>query len=122
RDMLRGFRDLYDQADIVVGHYIREHDLPILNGAMVEFGLPPLGQKLTSDTKLDYVKSKGISESQESMADEFGVEADKVHMTNHAWRIANRLEPRGIRAAKARVTGDVTQNIALREVLLKRDL
>lgn len=122
RAMLGGFRELYDQADIVVGHYIREHDLPILNGAMIEFGLPALGPKLTCDTKLDYVRAKGVSESQENMSEEFGVDAPKVHMSGHGWRIANRLEAKGIRLAKARVTGDVNQNILLREALLKRDL
>src|SRR5690242_8588722 len=40
-DMLRGFVDLYDQADIVTGHYIRKHDLPIINGALLERGMGP---------------------------------------------------------------------------------
>ena len=41
-EMLAGFAELYNQADIVTGHYIRKHDLPVLNGAMLEHGLPPL--------------------------------------------------------------------------------
>ena len=34
--MIRRFRQLYDQADVVTGHYIRRFDLPILNGCMLE--------------------------------------------------------------------------------------
>src|SRR5262249_41684765 len=55
KSMLKSFRVHYDRADIVTGHYIRKHDLPIINGAMTELGLPPLGPKLTIDTKLDLV-------------------------------------------------------------------
>jgi hypothetical protein len=33
---------LYNAADIVTGHYIKKFDLPILNGALFEHGLPLL--------------------------------------------------------------------------------
>src|SRR5690242_14257247 len=46
-DILLGFKAMYDEADIVTGHYIRNHDLPIINGALMELGLPGLGPKLT---------------------------------------------------------------------------
>jgi hypothetical protein len=32
-EMLLGFREMYNAADMVTGHYITRHDLPILNGA-----------------------------------------------------------------------------------------
>src|SRR6185436_10157697 len=38
--MLQFFVNRYNKADIVTGHYIRVHDLPIINGALMEFGLP----------------------------------------------------------------------------------
>ncbi len=105
--MLLGFRRLYDQADVVTGHYIRRHDLPILNGAMLELGLPSLGPKLTIDTKMDLVKKKDLSASLEELGEMFGLEAKKQHMSNHAWREANRLKSSGIQAAKERATSDV---------------
>lgn len=37
-DMLTAFRRMYDRADMVTGHYIRRHDLPIINGALLEHG------------------------------------------------------------------------------------
>lgn len=122
KDMLRGFRELYDAADLVTGHYIRKHDLPILNGAMVEAGLEPLSSKLSSDTKLDFIRSSNLSESQENLAQMLEVEESKQHMSNASWREANRLLPIGIVKTRARVVGDVRQHMALREVLVERGL
>ncbi len=121
--MLEEFRDMYDTADLVTGHYIRKHDLPILNGAMLEVGRANLEEKLTSDTKLDLV-SHGhvISASQENLAETLGVTKPKVHMNTPRWREANRLTPRGLELTAKRVMGDVLQHMALRRELLKRNL
>lgn len=121
-EMLAGFRDLYDQADLVTGHFIRSHDLPIINGALIEFGLPSLGLKLTSDTKTDLVRRKGVSASQESLADMLGVKAPKEGMSQTKWRAANRLTPDGIRETKRRVVGDVRQHKELRAALVAAGL
>lgn len=118
-DMLRAFVKAYDAAGMVTGHYIRRHDLPIINGAMLELGLPPLSPKLTSDTKLDLVKRQYLSASQESLAEMLGVEKNKYHMTQPKWREANRLTPKGIALTKRRVRDDVRQHRELRVKLLK---
>lgn len=125
KEILTGFKDLYDQADMVTGHFIREHDLPIINGSLAEYGMEPLSDKLTSDTKLDFIHSKGISQSQENLSDmlELYVEGyEKYHMSNDDWREANRLTKRGVAFTKARVTSDVRQHMALRKQLVKRGL
>jgi hypothetical protein len=116
-DMLETFRLLYDQADMVTGHYIRNHDLPIINGAMLEYGLPPLGPKLTSDTKNDLVASKGVSRSQESISEMLGIDLPKIGMSQAMWRAANRLERLDL--TERRVTGDVRQHQAMRGRLLE---
>lgn len=105
--MLARFRALYDQADIVTGHYIRRHDLPTINAHMVEYGLPSLDPKMTIDTKLDFVTKRGLSVSLEELAVMFGLEARKAHMSNTEWREANRLKRAGIAKAKERATSDV---------------
>ena len=120
--MLNVFKALYDQADIVTGHYIRKHDLRILNGAMLEYGLDPLGPKLTIDTKLDLVTQGDLPATQEHLADMLGVSEPKVHMTQMMWREANRLTEDGLRATEKRVKGDVAQHMALRTVLAERGL
>lgn len=120
--MLAAFRDLYERADVVTGHWITGHDLPILNGALMEHGLPTLGPKLTSDTKRDLIKRKDISASQESLAAMLELAEPKVGMNQARWREANRLTPAGIAATKERVIGDVNQHKALRLALLERNL
>lgn len=121
-DMLRAFRAVYDQADVVTGHYIRGHDLPIINGAMVELGLPPLPSKLSSDTKLDMIPTQRVSMSQESLSAILGIKAPKVTMTQAMWRAANRLTPEGLRLTKERVVGDVRQHILMRQEMVRRGL
>lgn len=118
--MLREFSAIYAQADGVTGHYIRNHDLPIINGALIEFGFPTLGAKLSCDTKNDLIKRKDVSASQESLAAILGVDASKYHMTQPMWRAANRLEAEGITLTKKRVIDDVIQHRAMREALLAR--
>lgn len=99
-DMLDEFRQLYEAAGGVTGHYIRRHDLPILNGAMLEAGLPPLPEKLTSDTKLDLTKRSQLSASQENLSHMWRTHAEpvdfaiKVETHNHPTAIAPCGYPR----------------------------
>jgi hypothetical protein len=118
-EMLTGFVALYDRASIVTGHYIRKHDLPIINGALMEFGMKPLSPKLTSDTKNDLLKRSGISASQESLAGMLGVEAPKYGMSQTAWREANRLTAKGIALTRQRVIADIHQHRALRAKMIE---
>lgn len=116
--MLRAFLVAYQQADVVTGHYIRGHDLPMLCGALMECGMPMLPDKLVQDTKINLPRIKGISLSQESLGAMFRLEQAKVKMNQSAWRAANRLTPEGLALVRERVTGDVKQHIALRAELL----
>lgn len=121
-DMLEGFRVLYDEADIVTGHYIRGYDLPNLMAAYHEYGLPGLTQKWSVDTKLDLVKRQGMSNSQENLAAMLGLEHPKVQMNQATWRAANRLTPEGIALTQERVTGDVVQHIEMLGVMRERGM
>ena len=116
--ILQAFVQAYNAADLVTGHYIKGHDLPMLNGALMEFRLPVLADKLVQDTKTDLVRSKGISLSQESLGAMFRLEHAKVQMNQAKWRAANRLTPEGLDAVRDRVVGDVRQHIDLRNELL----
>jgi hypothetical protein len=122
RIMLRAFREAYDQAGLVVGHYIRNFDLPLVNAMLVEVGETPLGPKLTQDTKNDLPSMKGVSKSQENLAEMFGVPEPKIHMNVPRWREANRLTRKGIEKGVERAVFDVLQNIALRDELISRGL
>lgn len=117
--MLLAFREAYDRADMVTGHYIRGFDLPLINGAMTEYELPTLSDKLTHDTKIDLVRRHGMSGSQESIGAMLRLEHPKVQMNQQRWRDANRLTPEGIALSKERVIGDVQQHIEMRQRLLE---
>lgn len=118
--ILRAFRQAYDKADIVTGHYIRGFDLPLLNAMMEEFDLGPLSPKMSHDTKLDRLKTHGKSSSQENLGAEYGLNAPKIKMTTADWRLANRLDPRGLEKVRERVVGDVLQHVQLRAEMLRR--
>lgn len=120
--MLQAFLDWYNEADLVTGHYIRRHDLPILNGALLEAGMPTLGAKMSSDTKLDLVKRGDLPATQEYLLELLEVGEGKYHMTQAKWREANRLTKRGMRESEKRVSSDVMDHMALRAELLARGL
>lgn len=119
RAMLAGFSAMYAQADMVTGHYITRHDLPIINAGLIEWGLPILDQKLTQDTKTQLVRFADIPKTQENLSDLMGLFEEKVHMKQSMWRQANRLTVEGLAATEKRVRGDVVQHQKLRLALLE---
>jgi len=119
-EMLEAFLEAYRQADIVTGHYIRGFDLGLLNGALMENGLPLLRSTLAQDTKGDLARFNGLSKSQENLGGLLGLSHPKVGMNQQDWRDANRLTPEGIQRSRKRVVGDVAQHIEMRAVLLER--
>lgn len=116
--ILKSFVAVYSQADLVTGHYVRGHDIPMINGALMEQRMPPLPDKRVQDTKIDLVRSKGLSLSQESLSAMFRLEHQKQSMNQVQWRAANRLTPEGLAEVRRRAVGDVRQHIELRRELL----
>jgi hypothetical protein len=116
--MLQQFVAAYTQSDMVTGHFITGHDLGIINGALMEYRLPTLPDKLVQDTKTQLVRRKGISGSQENLAAMLLLEHDKVKMNQIKWRAANRLTPEGLALTRERVVGDVRQHMEMRARLL----
>lgn len=112
-DILIAFLKAYHDADMVTGHFIRGHDLPMLNGALVELGMPSLPDKRVRDTKVDFIRTKGISLSQESLGAMLRLEQSKVQMNQARWRSANRLTSEGLALVRERVVGDVQQHMAM---------
>lgn len=106
-------------AGIVTGHYIRKHDLPLLNGALIENRLQSLPPLLVHDTHQDLMRKKDLSASQESLAAIFGLNEKKHHMAPQEWRVANRLTPEGTELTRKRVVDDVLQHKALRSQMIK---
>lgn|GEM_PF-3303125 len=126
RAMLGRFIERYNEADMVTGHYIRRHDLPITNAMLYELDLPLMKAKLSCDTKLDLFKKADLPATQEFLIDtlkpkcELGIPLEKFHMSQTSWREANRLTPRGIELTRRRVLSDVHAHSHLRRSMLDR--
>lgn len=119
RDNLAAFLDAYHEADIVTGHYIDRHDLPLLNDHCMRFGWATLAPKLVQDTKgLPKVRALGLS--QENLATLYDLDAKKHTMNGRRWAVANTLTPEGQEEARRRVVSDVKQHKQLRAALLER--
>ena len=74
-----------ESADLVYGHNIRRHDLPMLNAGLLRRQLPILKPLLTSDTLKDYPRRGGMSASLENLAAYYGLEGEKLKMTQPMW-------------------------------------
>lgn len=120
KDILREFLSVFSQADMVTGHFITGHDLPMLNGALVELGMPVLPDKRVWDTKTSFVKTKGISLSQESLGAMLRLDHAKVQMNQAKWRAANRLTAKGLAEVRRRVVGDVRQHCQMFQELREK--
>jgi hypothetical protein len=120
-ELLAAWTEMYAEAAVVSGHYILKFDLPVLQGALMEAGLGPLGPKYVSDTKQHLLRRGGISASQENLSEMYQLEASKFHMNDARWREAARLKREGLTLARKRVIGDVVQHKALRAKLLEKD-
>jgi DNA polymerase elongation subunit (family B) len=122
REMIEAFREAYNAAEVVTGHYIRGFDLPLLDGALMRLGGAPLGEKLVQDTKIDLARAHGLSKSQENLGAMFELDHPKYPMNTAAWAAANMLLPVGIKLTKQRVVADVEQHEELRLTMLARGL
>lgn len=124
--MLQAFVARYNEADMVTGHYIRRHDLPIINGALYDADLPLLGPKLTSDTKLDMFKKADVPATQEFLLElldpkcPIGIPLVKYHMSQRTWRDANFLSPGGVEQTRIRVSTDVHAHEHMRQAMIDR--
>lgn len=114
----RMFRAELIGADVVFGHNIRRHDLPILQAWLLRLELPSLPPILTSDTLKDYPRRKDLSASLENLAAMYGLGGEKFSMSQPMWEDANKLTPAGVALARKRVVSDVLLQETLRERLL----
>lgn len=116
------FAALLTEADVVFGHNIRKHDLPIFQAGLLRRELPPLPPILTTDTLRDIPKKNGLSASLANLSAMYGLEGEKQSMSHSDWELSNRLTDEGIALARGRVVGDVLLQEQLRAKLLDLNL
>lgn len=119
---IRAFREMWDAAEIVMGHNIRRHDVKILNGLYTSLDEPVLEPKRMVDTYSDQPKMAGISRSLENLCARWGCPVEKVHMPEHVWEQAYDGVPEAVARMKLRCETDVEINIWLYHELRRRGL
>jgi hypothetical protein len=122
--LLWDFLTDFESADIVVGHFIRGFDLPLLNAEVESLGWSSISPVLTVDTKSDRLTTLGISESLENLVARYELEHDKIPMSEPRWTEHNLWQtPRSVEWVRTRVSGDVTSTkelyLALQDRLRK---
>src|SRR6266498_2646497 len=82
------FLTMWEQADIVIGHNIRGHDIRLLNGFYTSLDLPLLSRRRTVDTYHDQPKMAGLSRSLENLCARWGCPEKKVSLSEYDWEQA----------------------------------
>lgn len=116
------FRDVLLEADLVFGHNLKKHDLPIFQAGLLRREMEPLKPVLVTDTLRDIPKRNGMSASLANLSSMYGLEGEKQSMSHSDWELSNRLTPEGIALARGRVVGDVLLQEQLRQKLLDLNL
>jgi len=117
-DIAREIANAVRSADLVVGHYIRGFDLPLLNGELLRAEEPPLGPVLSHDTKEDLYPAHGRSKSQKNLGADLKLDNPKIEVTLAEWEGFNGRYPGFEEKIIERVVGDVVQNRELRLALI----
>jgi DNA polymerase elongation subunit (family B) len=118
REILAQFLEVYREADMVTGHYLVRHDLPLINDHCMRFGWGLLQPKRVQDTKTLLPRVKGLGLSQENLGTLYELDKKKHRMNGRRWAMANTLTAEGMEEARKRVVADVRQHKELRRVLL----
>jgi hypothetical protein len=120
--LLTWFREFYEQATLVTGHYLTKFDLPILNMSCLEWGMDPLPAMRVQDTKTGLIEFEGFSKSQENLGKMLQTRAPKYHMSDADWRREGRLTLGGQKRGRKRVEADVRQHKELRLKMIERGM
>ena len=105
-----------ENADIVTGHNIRRHDIPLLNAHRIRTGRPPIAWPHIIDTLdrgLWQGGTKGLSRSQANTADLLGLNQDKMTVHIPVWEQAAAGNPAALQVIRERCESDVVMHMEL---------
>jgi hypothetical protein len=110
--------NLLEDATVIVGHYIRGFDLPVVSGDLERVFEPALPRLVTVDTKLDRISTSGLSESLDNLVTRYELEHPKEHMREPMWEEHNLWQtPRSVKWVHDRVISDVLATEELYQTL-----
>ncbi len=114
-------REFWDCTPVIAGHNIRQHDNPIVNGAMMRVGLKPLAGRMCRDTLRDLIALKGIGRSLEALSVYLELGEHKHHLSEAEWE---ELWPMDTPARRdevvTRCISDVRLNVQIGDILQAR--
>lgn len=115
QDMVIEIAAAVESADLVIGHWVRGFDLPLLNADLERVGrVEPLGRLLTIDTKSDRLVGSGLSQSLENLAFRYDTAVQKMDMREPMWEEYNLWQTeRSVEWVRSRVSSDI---LATREL------
>lgn len=85
--MLAVLLEQISKADMVTGHNLERHDLPVINAECMRLGLEPIRSVLVQDT-MRLFRSKGFRKSQENLGVLLQIPEKKLHLGWQAWENA----------------------------------
>ena len=118
RTMLEQFMAVYEQADVVTGHNLIRHDLPLLNAECLRLGLPQPSSKKVEDT-IAFRKTKGLKKGLDNLAKLLKTQEEKQDMDYEAWEQA--YEDPTWKLVIDRCESDVRLHKQVREKMIERD-
>jgi hypothetical protein len=122
-DELEEFVTPLREGSMAVTHNGFRHDLPLLNGTLIKYGLKPLDTLLVSDTYAHLIKrGAAFSASLGNLAARFDVGHQKGSMGEYLWERAYAGDIEALGKLRTYNCGDVRTTIALRKRLLQLNL
>lgn len=111
------------QRCLVVTHNGPRYDLPLLSGTLIKMGLAPLPRLLVSDTYSGLPKrGRAFSASLGNMAQRFGVDHQKGHMSEVDWDEVFAGDRDALERLRVYNVGDVMTTLTLRRRLIELNL
>lgn len=109
-----------ETATLVVGHFIRGFDLPVINADLERVKQGSLPRLMTADTKSDRLQGVGISESLENLSARYELEVQKMAMNEPSWEEFNLWQtPESRRKVIQRCETDILGTKELYKALLE---
>ena len=113
-EALRLISATIEDADALLGHNVRDFDLPSLDGELMIANMPMLPKRAVLDTLRDTEKTAGQSRSLGNRLSRLPEAADKPHVEPVVWeRAFHDFEPDALREVWERARADVQGHIDL---------
>jgi hypothetical protein len=119
---LRSFYQALAEADVVTGHNIRRHDIPLMNAHCVREGDDPIQWPEIVDTldrELWGGATKGLSRSQANTAARMGLDNEKMTVHLDTWEKAAAGAVNELLVVEERCMSDVTGHIEMYKELVR---